>query len=450
MQTLGDLDRRVSRERLKAILALALPIVGGMASQNVLNLVDTAMVGRLGPEALAAVGIASVASFVAVAFIMGLSSGVQAMAARRLGEGKVEEMALPLNGGLLIAVCLAVPCSALLIWGVPDVFPLLHSDPEVIGQGTSYLQVRLIAMAAVGMNFAFRGYFNGVNRSALYLRTLLVMHAVNIGLNYVLIFGKLGFPELGTTGAAVGTTVATYVGTATYLVLGLKHARGAGFATRMPTWETTRTMVRLSVPAGLQQVFMAAGFLTLFWIVGRLGTAELAAVNVLINLTMVTMLPGLGLGMAAASLVGQALGRGDPDDARRWGWDVVKVAVTGMVPLGLPMLLAPEILVLLFTTDPGTAEAARLPLQIVGASILLDAVGLVLLNALLGAGDAGTVMRVSVSLQWGLFLPAAFLVGPWLGYGLVGIWVAQLVQRAAQATIFGLIWRRGRWADVRV
>lgn len=121
-----------------------------------------------------------------------------------------------------------------------------------------------------------------------------------------------------------------------------------------------------------------------------------------------------------------------------------------MVPLGLPMLLAPEILVLLFTTDPGTAEAARLPLQIVGASILLDAVGLVLLNALLGAGDAGTVMRVSVSLQWGLFLPAAFLVGPWLGYGLVGIWVAQLVQRAAQATIFGLIWRRGRWADVRV
>jgi len=441
---------RVSRDRLSIILALALPIVGGMASQNVLNLVDTAMVGRLGPDALAAVGIGSIASFVSVAFIMGLSSGVQAMAARRLGEGKTVDMAVPLNGGLLVALCLALPLSILLFALTPKLFPILHSDPQVIEQGVPYLQVRLVGMASVGMNFAFRGYFNGVSRSGLYLRTLLVMHGVNIVLNYLLIFGKLGFPELGTTGAAVGTIVATYVGSATYVMLGWRHARDAGFGHRLPSWSTVHTMVRLSVPAGLQQLFMAAGFLTLFWIIGRLGTTQLAAANVLVNLTMVTMLPGLGLGMAAASLVGQALGRGDAEDAHQWAWDVVAVAVAGMVPLGLPMLLAPEVLLGVFTSDVGTIEAARLPLQIVGGSIVLDAVGLVLLNALLGAGDARTVMGVSISLQWGLFLPAAFLVGPWLGHGLVGIWVVQLLQRGAQAGAFATIWHRGRWSSVRV
>src|SRR5690606_15442977 len=164
---------------------------GGMVSQNVMNLVDTAMVGSLGGVALAAVGMSSVAAFMAQAFLMGLSYGVQAMAARRLGEGQTQVMAVPLNGVLLLAVGLRVPISLALFLLAPSFYPFLVDDPAVVAEGVPYLQARLCAVVAVGMNFSFRGYFNGVNLSRLYLRSLLTMNVCNLALNYLLIFGKL-------------------------------------------------------------------------------------------------------------------------------------------------------------------------------------------------------------------------------------------------------------------
>jgi len=151
-----------------------------MLSQNVLNLVDTAMVGTLGDAALAGVGLGGFANFLFSAFVLGLSTGVQAMAARRVGEGRLAETAIPLNGGLLLALTIAVPWSALLISLAPEYFPLLTGDTAVVEQGVPYLQARLFAMFAMGMNFAFRGYWNAVDKSILYMRTLISMHVVNI------------------------------------------------------------------------------------------------------------------------------------------------------------------------------------------------------------------------------------------------------------------------------
>jgi putative MATE family efflux protein len=438
------------RSRLRVVLALALPIIAGMASQNVLNLVDTAMVGAVGPTARAAVGIGGFASFMAVAAITGLSIGVQAMAARRTGEGRLAVAAVPLNGGLLLALVLALPLSALLIWQAPVFFPYLNADPAVIAAGVPYVQARLVCMVAVGMNFAFRGYWNGVGRSMIYMRTLLVMNAANVVFNYVLIFGKFGFPALGALGAGIGTSAATILGTIYYLYLGLSHARGNGFLAAWPDREGLWTMLRLAVPTSIQQFFFAAGFTLLFWIIGRIGTLEVAVSNVLVNLALVLILPGLALGFAAASLVGQALGRGEPEDARRWAWDVVKVALAVMGVLALPMILMPDLILAAFLHQPETVTLGRLPLRIVGAMALIDAVGMVLLHALSGAGATRQTMVVSVSIQWFLFLPAAWLAGPVLGLGLVGIWSCFIAYRALQAAVLVALWRRGRWARIKL
>ena len=439
-----------SRDRYRTIFGLALPIIGGMLSQNVLNLVDTAMVGTLGETALAAVGMGSFVNFLATAFITGLSAGVQAMAARRYGEGRTSETAVPLNGGLLLAVSIGVPWSILLFWLVPDFFVYLIDDPAVVATGTPYLQARLVAVIAIGMNFSFRGYWNGVNLSRLYMQTLVTMHVSNIVLNYLLIFGKFGFPELGATGAGIGTAISTYVGTVTYFILAFKHARKAGFFAGLPDRTTMVTMLRLAVPAGLQQFFFAAGMTMFFWIVGRVGTTELAAANVLINLLLVCILPGMGFGLAGASLVGQALGRSDPDDAKAWGWQVSRLAAVAVGLLALPALFFPDFVLQVFLHEPATLDVARLPLQIVAALISFDTVGLVLLNTLLGAGATKTVMAVSVVFQWVLFIPAAYLIGPVLGYGLLGIWIAQMVYRLSQSVVFAVVWSRGSWATIRV
>ena len=432
-------------------MALSLPIIGGMVSQNVLNLVDTLMVGRLGPKALAAVGFGGFANFMATAFITGMSSGVQAMASRRKGEGKDGETAVPLNGGLLVVSLISVPLSLLLIALAPEIFALLSTDSEVVATGAPYLRARLIAVIAVGANFAFRGYWNGVNLSRLYLRTLLVMHVCNVVLNFLLIFGMFGFPELGATGAGLGTAISTFVGTGYYFYLGRRYAKGAGFLRGMPSMDTIRTMLRIALPSGLQTFLFAAGLTVLFMIIDRVGTDEVAAANVLINVSLVAFLPGLGLGLAAASLVGQALGRGDVDDAARWGWDVVRIGALIMTVIGLPMAIAPElILSAFFPDDPQVLELAVTPLRLVGLTIGAEAVTMVLLNAIVGAGATISALLVAVGLQWGLFLPAAYVIGPvWEGT-LLQIWLANIGYRMLMGLILAALWASRRWAKVKL
>jgi putative MATE family efflux protein len=276
------------------------------------------------------------------------------------------------------------------------------------------------------------------------------MHASNIALNWVLIFGHLGCPALGVTGAGIGTAIATTLGALLYLVLGLRHARQAGFLREVPGRTTMAAVLRLSVPAGVQHSAFAAGMTAFFWVIGRVGTAELAASNVLLHLLLVAILPGVGFGLGAASLVGQALGRGNPADATAWGWDVVRLASLAVGLLALPAALFPEAVLGLFLHEPETLALARLPLQALALTMAVDTVGTVLLNALLGAGYSRRVMVVSISLQWGLFLPFAYLVGPVLGHGLLAVWLASIAYRALQALAFVLIWWRGRWAGVVV
>ena len=440
----------MNKDRFNRIAGLALPIVGGMVSQNILNLVDTAMVGVLGNPALAAVGLGGFATFMCQALILGISTGVQTMASRRKGQGRMEEMALPLNAGLKLVVMAAIPLSFFLFFLVAHAYHFLNSDPEVIRLGIPYLQVRVLAIVFVGCNFAFRGYFNAVDLSRIYLRTLLVMHATNICLNYVLIYGKLGFPALGVTGAGIGTSISTMVGTCYYFVMAFKYAKPNGFMQKLPSKQEIRTLIRLSLPNGIQQLFFASGFTMLYWIIGQVGTDELAAANVLINVMLVAILPGIALGLTAATLVGQALGQLDPKGAKQWGWDTAKVSAIGIGLIGIPMWLFPEAILSIFIHSESTIELARLPMMFSGITIPLETVGLVLMNALLGAGDSGRVMRVSIFLQWGFFLPAAYVLGPVLGLGLLSIWIAQGSYRIIQTLFFSFLWHRGTWSKITV
>lgn len=440
----------VTATRLRSITTIALPIIAGMLSQNVVNLVDTYMVGGLGDNALAAVGIASFANFMTSAPIMGLSAGVQAMAARRVGEAKHEEAALPLNGGLLIALSFGLPwvlCIALLAqyW-----FPMLTSDAEVARVGLPYLYCRLAATLLVGINFSFRGFWNATGRSKFYMATLVFMHVLNIGFNWLFIYGNLGAPKLGVLGAGLSNALATACGTALYFGLGLANARQQGFLRGIPGRETIRTMLRLSLPNSIQQLFFAAGMTTLMWILGRAGTQTVAASKVLLDLLLVALLPAMGFGLAGTTLVSQALGRGDPEDAKRWGFDVAKTAFVVVTVIALPAALFPDLVLARFLHNEASLALARAPLRLVALTMGLDALGMVMQNCLLGAGDSRRVMTVSLIMQWGLFLPGAALLVMVLGLGMLPVWLLQAGYRGTTAAIFLSLWHRGHWSGIRV
>ena len=440
----------IQREKRRAIMKLALPIIGGMASQNVLNLVDTLMIGQIGAEALAAVGLGSFVNFLTSAFVLGLSSGVQALSARRVGEGREHEAAEPLTAGMTLAVAFALPWSLALILAAPYFFPWLNHDAQVVAMGVPYLQSRLAAMAPMGVNFVFRGYWNAVALPGFHLRTLLVMHAANIFLNWLLIYGNWGFPAMGATGGGLATAIATYIGTGYYLILGWRYARERGFCTQWPGRALFSSILRLSVPAGVQQTFFAGGMTTFVSLVGRIGTAELAATQVLLTLVLVGILPGLGFGLAAASFVGQALGQGSVAAAKAWGWDVSRLAMLVVGALSLPAVIAPRLFLSGFLHEAEVLEIAVTPLRLIALMLATETVGFVLMHALQGAGDARRTMWVSISLQWFLFLPAVFLVGPRLRLGLTAVWLVHIVYRQIQSLVFAFLWQRGRWASIRL
>ncbi|MDI5984877.1 MATE family efflux transporter [Halomonas sp. M4R5S39] len=436
--------------RRQTILRLALPIIAGMLSQSLLNLIDAALVGSLGEVPLAGVGIGGYAMFLITAVVFGLSSGVQAQTARRHGEEDWGRRAMALNAGLLIALTVAGPLALLCLWQAPRLLALINQDPEVNAVAVAYFRWRVVSLVPVAMIFCFRGYWNGIQQTGIYLRIILVMHLVNVVASIGLIFGHLGLPAMGAAGAGAGTALSLYVGLAIWILLSARHATPSGFLAGLPRRLAVFTTLRLATPHSFQQFWFAAGYAVLFWMLGRVGTPSVAVGHVLVNLSLLLILPGVGLGMAAMSLVGQALGRQAPRDAHRWGWEVVHLAWPCLAALALPMALFPDAVLGLFLHDPALIALGRLPLQLTAAMIVLDAAALVLAQALLGAGANRMVMTATLTMQWLVFLPLAWWVGVVLEHGLLGIWWVQLGYRCLNSAWFALIWQRRRWLQLPV
>jgi len=436
--------------RARQVLAISVPIIGAMISQNILNLVDAAMVGHLGSSAMAAVGIVGFLNFMAVALFMGLATGVQVIVARRIGENLAAEAAVPLNGSLLLNLTFALPFSIMLYLLAPWFITFIIDDPEVIAQAQPYMQMRLMGVTAIAMNFCYRGFWSGIKQTHYYMWVLFAMHALNILLNYTLIFGNFGFPELGIVGAGLGTSISMIVGTVCHFFLCLKKCKSYGFMHGLPSMKSIKNMIRLSVPASIQQFFFATGFTMLFWIIGKVGTDALAAANILTNLTLVAILPCIAFGMSASTLISEALGRKDPDDAYQWAWDVSVIAMFIISLIALPMFIFAQPILSIFLIEQSALQVATVPLKIVAIGLPLEALSLVMMSSLMGAGATKVTMQISMGMQWLLFLPIAWLLGPVLGFGLTAIWSAQIVYRSSQAFLYVFFWKKNNWRNIRV
>ncbi|SEI64658.1 putative efflux protein, MATE family [Allopseudospirillum japonicum] len=430
-------------QRIQHILALALPIMGGMLSQSLLNLVDAALVGQLGEIALAGVGIGGYITFMLTALLMGLSSGVQAQVAGLNGARRYSERARPLNAGIVLALALGIPLTSIGYLHADTLVALLSQDLQVQTLASDYLALRAFAFLPVAINLCFRGYWNGIHQAGLYLKIILLMHGTNVILTWWLIQGGLGIPPLGVQGAALGTSLSVTLGCILWTWLTWKRACPSGFVFKPPSWALIWKTSQRALPTSVQQALFAAGYAVLFWILGQIDAASVAIGHVLVNLSLLLILPAVGLGMAAMTLVGHSLGARAFQQAYLWGWDVTYVAFGLLLLLSLPLFLYPDVIVALFLTDPGLQASAIFPLQLTALMIVLDTGALVFNQALQGIGAHKAAMQLALSLQWGLFLPLAWWLGVYLGYGLLGIWWLQLAYRGLHSCGFIWLWYQG-------
>ena len=464
----------VPMTRVTMVLSNALPVMGGMVSQNVLNLVDAAMIARLGTVAVAAVGLGSTANFQCQALLQGVSSAVQAISARSYGKSTTDvafaekkEIARPLNAAIVIVLFFGFPlawwCYHNCAWFVPTYYA--SRDAAVASATVPYLRARLLAVPAVGINFAFRGFWNAIQQPQVYMNTLVAMHITNIAVSFMLIWGMpaLGIPKLGVAGAGLGTAFSVWVGTAMYIYQGFKRARKYGFGfslqrrkggaeldeefSSFPTKEEITLLIKQALPTGITNVLYASAMVFMYAIVGAINTTSVAAVNVLINLMLVLVLPCMGMGLAAGALSGRALGAGDVEDAKQWPWDVSKITAAGMSIFGLLIALFPQPILSVFLTDPEAIRVATMPLRLTGLTACGDAVSLTMQNALLGVGDVKTVALVSILAQWAVFLPIAWFSVHKLNQGLLCVWAIYVLYRVGVGMVYAWLWKRGKWLD---
>lgn len=438
-------------DRAQRLLKIGLPIMGGMISMVLLGLIDTAMVGTLGNAALGAVGLSSFAAFIFLGLFFGFSIAVQALVSRRMGEDQSSECSRPLHASL-VAIGLSAPLmSAALYFLVPYLMPLINNDPEVVTISIDYIRWLMLQAVFVGFIAANTGFWNGIGTSSIYIPSMIAMHVANVFFNYVFIFGNFGAPQMGAEGAGFATFLANVFGAALYYRLGIRYGKPYGFFKLRPTVDEIRRVLRLAIPAGLQQLLDVTALTVTYSIVGRVGTAELACYSVLINFINVVGLPAWGLGTAGATLVGQALGRKDIPDATQWAWDTVKIGMLSMAVIGLPFWLVPEWLLSIWIHDPATLEIAIWPTRILGLMITFNGVGYMLATLLNGAGDVKKVTWINLVTQWMILVPGAWLMGPVLGFGLLGIWlVHQFLYRLGHVFIFSWFWKRGGWARILI
>jgi putative MATE family efflux protein len=435
--------------RHRQILELGLPIILAQFSQSLISLVDTAMVAALDDTAaLAAVGVGSYANFLAVSAVLGIAVGVQTLVARRLGAGEFDTLTEPLSGGLVLALLIGGGLGVLFWLAAPLLMSVYNDDPQVLAVSVEYFRYRTLSVALLGINFAFRGYWTGLRRSAVYMKILLAIQASNVFFSYGLIYGAFGMPALGASGSGLGSTLAVATGTLLYVAT-LFRLQAGGLAKPRP--RTMGVIWRMALPSGMQQLLVALGMSVFYWLLGRISVEALAVGHAVLSVSLLVILPAHAFGMAATTLVSQSLGKADPRAALQWGWSSLRVAAPVLAVLGLPLLLAPDRIIALFIPSrPELFDMARLPLQISGAMAVLQAATQVLSQALLGAGDNRRVMLYALVLQWGYLLPAVAIGSLLFGLGLTGIWLIQLSERIISALVFTRRWHGERWQDNRL
>ncbi|GBE30568.1 MAG TPA: MATE family efflux transporter [Bacteroidetes bacterium] len=443
----------IQQEKYRTVWLIAWPVVVGMISQTLVGVVDTAMVGRMGATSLAATGLGGVVSWMVMGGVGALHIGVQAIVSRRYGEKNLLYAGRALDNAILMALVLGLAMTLFAQFGLRAAFPFFTTDAAVVELGKGYIFYRLFGLLPYLVIMAHRGFFDGIGRTEFSMRAMLTVNGVNIIFNYLFIFGNYGFPEMGVEGAGLASTIGTVVGLMAFLITGAMFKRRNEFQYYRRaniSREVIGRIVKLALPSGLRTSLSMLGFTMFSTIVARIGTHEMAATNIIINVMSISFLPGVGFGTAAATLMGRKLGENNPSMAQTYGWTAARFGMLMMGLIGSIFIIFPAELLRVFTDDPTVIHLGIVPLRMMGLVQAVDAMGIVFSGAFEGVGLNKYVMITEISVNWGVFLPLAWVFAYPFGWGLNGAWLSLLVYIGVLAFLYTRKFVGGSWKEAEV
>jgi putative MATE family efflux protein len=437
--TAGSLNR--------AILLLAIPMVLEMVLESLFAVVDVFWVGRLGPDAVATVGLTESMLSLVFAVGLGLSLSTTAMVARRIGEkdsaGAAVAGVQAIAIGLAVSVIIGLPCWFL----APSLLRLMGASPEIVAEGTGYARVALGGSGVVLLLFLNNAIFRGAGDAAIAMRLLWVSNIINLILDPCLIFGLGPFPRLGVTGAAVATFTGRSIGVAYQfyrLLRGTERIRILRQQIRIELRVLLR-LLRVSLTGILQFAIAHTSWIGLVRIVSLFGATAVAGYTIAVRIIIFVILPSWGLSNAAATLVGQNLGAKQPQRAETSVWRTGFYNMLYLGTVGVFFVLLAEPVVRLFTHDPLVVPLAASCLRILSYGNIAYAYAMVMLQAFNGAGDTMTPTVVNLFGFWFLEIPLAYCLAIPAGLRSAGVFFSVVIAEAAIAGVSIFLFKRGRW-----
>ena len=422
------------KNEIKKTIILSIPIVVGQLGQMLMSVVDNLMVGKLGAQPLAAASLANSMFLLVMVVGFGVSMAVTPLTAIAFGAGKYKECGVVLRQGLIVNIL-----SGILLCGVSFAFsesiPFLNQPEEIINPASSYMKILGLSMVPLMLFQSYRQFAEGVSFLAPVMYITLVANFVNILANWIFIFGHLGIPALGLTGAGIATTTSrTFMAAALMFVI-RKSTKMQKFDPtlnyRKIDFSMIKRLLSIGIPAGFQYFFEVSAFTASAIMIGWMGTVELAAHQIALNLASISFMVAMGISSAATIRVSSAVGRKDAQGTRSAGFAATILCAGFMALAGLVFILFRFFLPTLYISEKAVIDMSASLLVIVAFFQISDGTQAVGLGILRGITDMKIPTLITLVAYWVMGLPSGYIMAFKFHMGIHGVWYGLLISLTA-------------------
>ena len=430
------------------ILKLSIPAAINSLLDMLQVITDLIMVGRISAFAVAAVGLGLQSLMFVFAILTLLHVGTSALLSRFVGAGRMKRASTGLSTLLRFAFFLSLPIMVIWYFVASNIYVWFGTAPEVVVLGEDYVQMLTWMLPFVFVKLVFVTALNASGDTKTPMKVKIGSIILNVFLNYLFIFGNLGFPELGVMGAAVGTVIVNILELLIYVVLYLRRKMPY-----IPVFHYSKSLLKralkVGIPASFERSLTFGSFMLFTVIIAHYGTEVLAGYQIGLRVEGLAFMPGIGFTIAAMALMGQGLGAKKPLQAREDVLLVLKYTIGFMFFLSFFMIFMPEKIVWLFTDDAQTIEEASLYLRIVGFSQIPLAFNFVLSGALRGAGDTKRTLKINLISLWFVRIIPAFLLS-WYFENIMFVYLAMISDTFVKAIWLWITFNKGEWQKIKV
>jgi len=436
----------------RELLVLAFPLIISFVSHSVMGIVDTLVVGQVGTAQQAGVGFGAGLFWGVMSFFTGTLSGVTTFVAQANGAGRVAELRRWVIVGLFLVLPMTLLCYSIIPF-IGNLITLFQTAPEVRPHVVTYLSVLMLQAPFMFAMFVLVSFLRGLGDTITPMVVTLIANVINIVLDIALVFGYWGFPEMGVAGAALASVIGMFSTVVMYLWVYLNHHNNARYNTRQFTWvtlEEIRRFLKTSSPIGASWAFenLAWNIMTIF--IGTMGAVTLAGHTIVWQLISFSFMPTVALSVAASTLVGQYLGAGRADLARKSARVSILWGLLLMGSIGVFFALGRDGIIGWFNDDPAVMNIGGWLLLIAAAFQLFDALGITIDGILRGAGDTRFPFMARAFAGLVFFIPLIFILGGPVGWGVYGAWSAGLVFVVVLGVVMLWRYRKGTWLQYSV